>query len=253
MNQYRYLGDFCRALLSALWRGFERTDTVIVVLIVIAFIWSYAGHAIHDPWHPPGWLVTVIAALFIIYHAFLATLRLYSEERSRREILETRLTPQIIARTPILDATVTADGRRANYVRVPIENTSEGEARRTSARLSKIEYQEADDEFSDLGYRDNLDMPWSNKTAETSREISIHRGSTEYLDVVFGVEGTNEMLLATILKPYAYRGLMQRSGNYGITFQVTTLRGGALNVQMRIHWDGSFDRMSFPADSMTIV
>jgi hypothetical protein len=248
MNRWRFWKDYSRALLSAFWRGFEKTDTLIIVLIVLAFIWSTAGgREFGDSWHPPGWLVATIALVFVLYHAFSAGLGLYTEERTQRENLEARLRPQIVAQGLVLDATRTADGRNATYVRARISNITEGEARRTSARLSKIEFQEPGGEFRELGYRDSLDMPWSNKTAETSREISIHPGATEYLDVVWGTEGTNELLLATIQRPFAYRGLMQKSGNYRITFQVTTLRGGPTNVQATIHWQGNFDTMSIIA------
>src|SRR5262245_40404491 len=84
MDTRRFLVDFARAMLSAIWRGFERTDTVIVFLIVFSFIWSSAENVIHDTWHPPGWVVTAIAAIFVMYHLFFAALRLYSGERSKK-------------------------------------------------------------------------------------------------------------------------------------------------------------------------
>jgi hypothetical protein len=94
----KYLLGLLRALLPAIWRGFERTDVLIVLLIVLAFAWNQVvPHYFHEPYHPPGRLVAWMVCIFIVYEICKGFLRLYAEERSRRERLEEYFTPRLRA------------------------------------------------------------------------------------------------------------------------------------------------------------
>ena len=66
----------------------------------------------HDPYHPPAWVVASLATLFVVFELYRATLRLYAEERSKREELEQRAIPHLRPQSP---------NRRSPYPRASIQ------------------------------------------------------------------------------------------------------------------------------------
>ena len=82
-----YVADFVKAVLRGIWDGFGITDTLVIVIIVLFYFSSQLGlHVFED--HPPAWLVTLIAGIFVAVEALRATYRLYVTERKRREAYE---------------------------------------------------------------------------------------------------------------------------------------------------------------------
>jgi hypothetical protein len=232
--------EFHKALLPEIWQGFERADTAVVVVIVLVWIWSLAvPHYFHDPFHPPGWVVATLAVAFILWQFYKAALRLYAEERQRREQLEQRLTPRLTVGTPHIAANVPAwDGSTrviASYLRLRILNETDETISRCSANLIKVEFPSKNG-WRELDYTDNLTMGWSNKTGDDSKRLNIQPHTSELLDVVYGVEHSRSLYLATVPPAAAYINLMTLAGDYQFTLQISSANTGYRRAQVRIHW-----------------
>lgn len=172
----------------------------------------------------------------------------------RREELEALLVPQLVPQAPNVASTTKQVGLsriRARYVRVPIKNASKGTARRCSARLVRIEHQNDDGSWRELAYNDTLDMAWANKTPGT-REIDLAAESVDLLDVVYAVEGSRELHLATVVVP-SYPNLMGLPGHYRFTFNLNSENAGPRIVTLRVHWGFDIDALGFPSDPVEIV
>jgi TIR domain len=99
-------------------------------------------------------------------------------EPRRREELETQSIPQLTPLALNIADTLDGNGARAKYVRVSIKNVSMKDARRCSARLTRIDYQNNDGTWRELAYKDTLDMAWANKLPGT-QEINLGSNSVE--------------------------------------------------------------------------
>lgn len=243
-----YLRDYVKEVCRAIWSGLGITDTTVIVVILIFVLVNYAFGTNYE--HPSGPLIAVLAISFIVFKVLQGSYQLYARERFRREQLEHRLVPQIRAELPQLADTFVALAQDrpqlpATYVRLPIKNTSAGTARECSAKLMKIEFLDCEG-WRQLPYNDTLDMAWANKASGT-RQIDLAPGSTDLLDVVYAVEGAQEMRLATIVRP-SYPGLMSQAGQYQFTIEVTTADMAPQIVRLRVHWGFDRQTLSFPAD-----
>jgi hypothetical protein len=182
MMHKKYLRDYLLALMRALWSGFGITDTSVVVLIVLIFLSSWFTGS-HFQEHPPGWLITALAFVLIVFEVQRTAYQLYVTEREKREQLDHQRKPELTAGCPNVAPTfkkVSHDKPRvpARYVRVPIRNISKGTATRCSAKLLTIEFLGAMDQgragWRPLAYTDTLDMAWANKpTVDASREVDL--------------------------------------------------------------------------------
>ena len=108
--------DFIKAVLRGIWDGFGITDTLVIVIIVLFYFSGELGlHVFED--HPPAWLVTLIAGIFVAFEVLRATYRLYVTERKRREAYEDGRTGRI-AKAGLsrrgLSVALTANGGRGN-------------------------------------------------------------------------------------------------------------------------------------------
>jgi hypothetical protein len=248
------LADYCRAFCRALWAGFGRTDTSVIIIIVALFVVGQFTD-IHSERHPPGSWVTILAIIFIVYEFLKTAYRLYANERGRREQLDQQRLPQLTPEQPNLAPTFKKAGPDqphvpVRYVRVPIRNTSEGTATRCSARLFRIEFLDRAG-WRPLAYNDTLDMAWANKpTADGSQEVDLAPDSVDTLDVVYVVHGSRELHLASVV-PANYPGLMGLAGDYRFTFQLASTNAGSRTVRLRVHWD--FNALVFPADAIEII
>jgi len=106
----RYLVDFRRAFLRALWSGFGITDMAVVVLIVLAYAGTYFVD-IYLEQHPPGSLIAALVVIFIGYEFLRAANRLYAGERARREQLQQQLALQLMPEEPDVVSTTIQAGR----------------------------------------------------------------------------------------------------------------------------------------------
>jgi hypothetical protein len=254
----RYLGDYCREFGRALWHGLGITDTSVIVVIVALFI-VRQFMSIHHELHPPAWLVTALAGVFITYKFLETAFRLYAAERERREQLEEERKPQLIPEQPNLAPTfkfVSKDKPRfpVTYVRVPIRNASAATAAHCSAKLLKIEHLSARDGSNSgwraLAYSDTLDLAWANKPADDSREIDLAPGNVDTLDVAYVFDGSRELRIASII-PANYPSLMGLAGDYRFTVQLASSNAGSRTIRLRVHWD--FKTLTFPGDPVEIV
>jgi hypothetical protein len=249
----KYLPDYLCALLKGVWSGFGITDTAVVVLIVVAFLLGwFTGTTFQE--HPPGWLITLLASALVAFEVLRSAYQLYATERDQRERLELRLVPQLSPQAPNLAQSTRQAGPslvRAMYVRVPIKNTSEGTASRCSARLIKIEHQSADGSWRQLAYNDVLDMAWANKPAGT-REVDLGPNGVDLLDLVYAIERSRELHLATIVIPH-YPNLMGLAGHYRFTIHLTSEKAATRTITVRIHWGFDIDTLNFPGDPIQIL
>jgi hypothetical protein len=258
MTNTKYLRDYLLALTRALWSGFGITDTSVVVLIVFLFLigWSTGTHFEE---HPPAWLVTALASALIVFEVLRTAYQLYAIERERREQLEQERVPQLSPEQPNLASTfkvVSPDKPRfpATYVRLPIRNTSTGTATRCSAKLLKIEFLGAMERgragWRTLPYNDTLDMGWANKPVHDSREVGLGPDSVDTLDVVYVLDGSRELHIASII-PTNYPNLMGLAGDYRFTLQLASTNAGSRTVRLGVHWD--FKAFTFPGDPVEII
>jgi len=251
----RYRALFLRALLPAVWRGLEKTDTLIVVLIIAVWAWSLIWpHVFHDPYHPPGWVVALLAAGFVLYQLYKAALSLYAEERSKREELEQRLTPRITIGAPHVAPTpMTQYGEPVNatYLRLRVLNSTDGVLSRCSANLEKVQALGREG-WRTLNYHDNLAMGWSNKTGDESRHLNIQPHSVELLDVVYGVEHGRALHLATLVPAGTYANLMTAPAEYQFTIKVAAEETAPVVAQVRVLW-GFGNTLSLQDNPVNII
>ncbi len=253
MGKSRYLSDFRRAFLKALWSGFGTTDTAIVVIIVFLFPASFFTDIAepHLPgWlitaiqelHPPGWFIVVMAATFVLYEFLRTSHRLYAGEREQREQLEQQLVPQLVPEqphtVPTMIQTGPGSGTQAVYVRVPIRNSSKGTAYGCAAKLLEIEFLKEKEGWHKLPYRDTLDMPWANKPTAI-RELNLDHGS-------------RELHLATLVGT-KYPGMMSLAGEYRFTFLLTSNNAASRTVRLKVHWNFDIHTLRFPTTPLEIV
>jgi hypothetical protein len=62
----KYLRDYFWASLRGVWTGFERTDTIVIVLIVIIFLVSWYT-ATEFRGELPEWLIAAFAFVLVVY------------------------------------------------------------------------------------------------------------------------------------------------------------------------------------------
>jgi hypothetical protein len=259
----RYLADFRRALLNAFWSGVGITDTMIVVVIVLLFAASFFTGmaerlsppewlltAIHES-HPPGWLIALMAAMFVIYEFWRTSYRLYAGERSQREQLEKRLVPQLVPEEPHTVMTTMQSGPRAGsqaiYVRVRIRNASAGTAVGCSAKLLEIEFLDERTGWRRLPYKDTLDMSWANKST-IIRELDLAPGNLDTLDIVYAIDGDHELHLATLAWSY-HTGMLSLAGEYRFTFLLTCNNAASRTVRLKVHWNFDIKTLRFPREN----
>ncbi len=162
--------------------------------------------------------------------------------------------PALTAESPNLAPTSKRIGGsivRATYVRLRIKNVGRATARHCSARLIKIERQNQKGSYTELPYTDTLDMAWSNKAEHESRISDIPAGSSDNLDIVFAIDGSDQLYLATIIFPN-YPNLMRARGEYRFTMVVGAEEALPSTVQLRVHWGGGIEALSLPADPVSV-
>jgi hypothetical protein len=94
-------------------------------------------------------------------------------------------------------------------------------------------------------------MAWSNKAEHESRISDIPAGSSDNLDIVFAIDGSDQLYLATIIFPN-YPNLMRARGEYRFTMVVGAEEALPSTVQLRVHWGGGIEALSLPADPVSV-
>jgi hypothetical protein len=245
------LRDYLRELGRAARRGLDQTDSYAVLVAILLGVVSYWVPSIQPvAAHLPWWILAWLLLSFVIIRLFTTPYRIYVDHRKKIEGLEHRLTPRLNVRPPDIANTQTTAGK-AVYVRVPVYNDSEGAALGCTARLLKIEHL-GKNGWRDLGYTDTLAIGWSNKSGSETRELAIHPGTAELLDLVYGIPHSRNLYLATIVQPNAYKSLMHLPGHYQFTLQITSANDGPRTAQVRIHW-GYNDTIGLPDDPVSQV
>src|SRR6516165_248524 len=88
-----YLADFVKAVLRGIWAGFGITDTAVIVIIVLLYLGGQVGLSGGFEEHPPGWLITALAVIFIGFEILRSTYQLYVSERAQREASQAKKQP----------------------------------------------------------------------------------------------------------------------------------------------------------------
>jgi hypothetical protein len=240
-------------IVKAIWNAFEKTETIVAIVLAAVAVWSWISHGSTSEFHPPGVIVAALVAIFAIYQILKGMFFAYENERKQRERLQIKLTPLLKPGIPNVAATGMGDQRiPARYFRIPILNGSAGVAKHCSARLTKIEITDRNG-FRQLNFNDTLEMAWSNKPAENAKTIDIHPSVAETLDIVFAYQRSRVLHLATIIRPFAYENLMDLAGEYQFTVQVTCEGRAPLNMLVRCHWGLDFETLAPTGEPITIL
>jgi hypothetical protein len=243
----KYRGHFFRALASALWRGFERLDTLLAVIIVLAFTWNVSAPYIsryaakyltieHDPYHPPAWVVASLAALFVVFELYRATLRLYAEERAKREELEQRAIP-LLRPDPPLIVEVPTRGRQFKSLRLPVLNAGLTVAHRCSGRIVKIEFvgnRPGTESTLVIMEHAHLTLSWVHRDQQ---EIDISPQTTEMMEVLCVLENTNELKISTRQNLPFSSNQLSYLGFYKIVIELISDSSTPLTLSLRFEWD----------------
>lgn len=247
-----YLSDYLKALFRGLWSGFERTDTIVIVLIVLVFGLGWFGiNGLQE--HPPAWLVSTLAAVFVFYESHRSVYQLYARERAEREAQQRHRLPALVPQEPnIASAWRLFDPHKpqlpVRYVRLQVRNAGGDTVSDCSAKLTKIELADGND-FQALRYNDTLDLAWSNKPKGSERIVDLYNNNSDTFDVVYTVQDNNELKIASVV-PANYPGLMTIPGLYQFTIKVSGRDTPSRTVKLRLHWGLSLERLTFPAECM---
>src|SRR5260221_8097768 len=88
-----YWKDYLREVFRAFWRALERTDTLVIVVLIVAGIGSLwlGGHAEHPSWQIAFTIFLVSLFVLLVKMPF----KLYAEQRATIHSLNQRLTAKI--------------------------------------------------------------------------------------------------------------------------------------------------------------
>jgi hypothetical protein len=241
-----FLRDYLFVLARGIWSGFGLTDTSVIVAIVLIFIASFFAE-ISGEGHPPAWMVAGLSLFFVAFEVLRAAYQLYAKERQMRESLELAAKPQLALGAPSLAPTFKRVSNKpsipASYARLSIRNTGGGTVSKCSAKLVKIEYKDRQSGWRLLPYTDTLNMAWSNKSSpEASKEIDLHAQDADTLDLLYYVQGSRELHIASIVAAN-YPGLLALAGDYRLTLLLTSSSAGSQTAQVTLSWN--FQTISF--------
>jgi hypothetical protein len=252
MSDSKYLRPYLWALARGLWSGFERTDTLVLVAIVLIFLFSWFGITEFKE-HPPSWLIALSAIVLIFFEVLRAAYQLYVTERGQHEQLETERKAVLRPEQPNFAETWSSANPneaslRLRYIRVQVRNIGGQTAAQCSAKLLKIHFHDKGG-WRPLEYQDTLDMAWSNKLPRSNGEINLHPDGIDTLDVAYAVDGDPEMRIASIVSAN-YSGLMKSQGQYQFTFQLRSANCESRMVKLRVHWGLSTASLLFPENHL---
>jgi len=220
-------------------------------MLIAAVSVQQDAHGAGDvPWRP----LAAILAVAVVLWSMRTTYKLYAEQREAREGLELRLVPRLKPGPPQIKYTHRRVGDsevRANYVQLPLHNIGGRTVMRCVAHLSRIELRFAKG-FRELAYNDNLALAWASNPSP-ALHADIHPDATEVLDVVYAIEGSAELHLATRVELTTYADLMAAAGQYRFTFQVSSEGSRPRTMQLRVYWGLAIDTLALPADPLTVL
>jgi hypothetical protein len=259
--------EFRRQFLRAIYRGFERVDVILVILIVVAFLWNwlaglfallwnqiadYAGPLLakysfdipkfeHDPFHPPGWFVATCAALFVAYELYKGAQNLYVIERAANRELRDRQAPRLEARDPRLLQTPFKT-KSASTASISVFNPGVLAARRCSARLTEIRQRS---QFGSLVVEGNhIRLLWSSNDEEL---IDIGPETSELLHiflVVVAPDRSNRMFMATLRDTSMIDHVLKYEGDFSFVIEVVSENTPPLKLVVGGHFDLSTHSIS---------
>jgi hypothetical protein len=253
MTRNGYLREYFKAVLHGVWSGFERTDTIVVVLIALAYIvTTFSSYFKEGEYHPPAWLIALLSLCLIAYEIGRAQYQLYVSERKRREILEKQRAPALVPQDPNTASAYKFVSPQkpqipAIYVRLRVKNTGAETAEGCSAKLLKIELQDKDGNRV-LGYKDTHNLAWANKPPGYGEIIDLHPESVDTLDIVYADQGSHELHIASVV-PANYPGLMRLAGQYQFTIQLGSKNAAGRIVRVRVHWGLGLSTLGFPSNA----
>jgi hypothetical protein len=243
--------DYMCEVFWAFWRALERTDTLIVLVIICAGISSLwlGGHAEHPSWQIV--LTIFLVSLFILL--IKMPYRLYAEQRAAIHSLNQRLIPKIklsfhpnaegLAPTPITvsygrfgSPQIGTKELKATYVRIRAEVFSETTVTDCKAFLTNLQREHADGKtVSKIALPHSLNL-------KGGQPFDVHPKVLHTIDFLMCSSEDNKLVVPESDWPQSLRDSFNETGTYHFT--ITVNAGGISDsITVAVGWPGQWDKL----------
>lgn len=234
----RYISEYFQALLRGVWSGFGLTDTLIVVLIVVAFLAGWFTDTNFRE-HPPAWLIACLAFLLIIFEAFRSAYQIYAVERERalrleRQLARSDLTIQFDPDN--IDECTLDEGKGWIQFRMKITNTCGKTIHNCLGELARVK-----SSLLSRPYVEKVPLTWARMVDITALEI--HNGATRLLNVIQIYDGRAGVPpKAQFISPADANNPIhpfEQLGSYDCTVTVSGEETNSKYVSFTFNWTGN--------------
>jgi hypothetical protein len=225
---------------QAFWGALERTDTLVIGVLILAGISSlwFGGHAGHPSWQIAFSIFLVSLLALVIKMPY----RLYAEQRATIHSLNERLSPKISIISPPdgIDLYPATDGSLWKYVQFIVRSTTDAPLIDCEAWLRYVDRLNRDGSKASL-VEEAIYCIWSNRDSSLHQltipaKISLNAN-------IFAVNDKHESVLQVQTSPVKILLPMeiQTPGRYRISIAVTAKDATTRETSFIFHWGGSFD------------
>jgi hypothetical protein len=244
--------DYLREVFRAFWRALERTDTLVIGVLILAGISSLwlGGHAEHPSWQ-------VAFAIFIVsLFGLLIKMpyRLYAEQRTTIRSLKKRLAPRLslsfhrdaegLARTPITfshggygSPQIVTQEFMATYVRIRTEVLSQTTVAGCRAFLTKLQREGVDGKTVA-----EIALPHS-VILRGGQPFDVHPNVVHTVDFLMCTSQNNKLGVPESNWPLALRDIFNDTGTFHFTITVNA-DGISDSITVAVGWPGQWDKIT---------